>query len=84
MTLVALVLLLARRSDSLLLYAGAAAHALILAVTVFSGAGGAESDFVLDPLAKILTGIVSILGSLIVLYAIGYMQTHERHQAATA
>ncbi len=84
MALVTLVLLIARKSGNPLLYTGAVLHAFVLAVTVFSGSGGAPADFVLDPLAKILTGIVSILGSLIVLYAVGYMTTHERHQASSA
>ena len=82
--LVTVVVLLARRERSSLLYAGATIHAIILAVTIFTGPSGAPADFVLDPLAKILTGIVSVLGALIVLYAIGYMETHERHQAETA
>ncbi|MEW6263806.1 MAG: proton-conducting transporter membrane subunit [Thermodesulfobacteriota bacterium] len=40
--------------------------------------------FVMDPLALILVLIVTIVGSLIALYAIGYMKHHEDHAPATA
>lgn len=40
--------------------------------------------FVLDPLSTILLLIVSVVGSLIVVYAIGYMHRHEQHAPPTA
>lgn len=40
--------------------------------------------FKIDPLAMVMTLIVSIIGSLIVLYAIGYMKIHEHHAPVTA
>lgn len=42
------------------------------------------ADFVIDPLALILVLIVSVVGSVIVVYAIGYMKEHEHHAPATA
>ena len=39
---------------------------------------------VVDPLSIVLVLIVSVIGSLIVLYAVGYMEKHEHHAPATA
>ena len=39
---------------------------------------------IIDPLSIILVLIVSVIGSLIVVYAIGYMRKHEEHAPATA
>lgn len=39
---------------------------------------------VVDPLAMIMVLIVSVIGSLIAIYAIGYMNQHEHHAPATA
>jgi ech hydrogenase subunit A len=40
--------------------------------------------FYLDPLSLILALIVSLVGSLILLFALGYMETHEHHAPPTA
>ena len=40
--------------------------------------------FIVDSLSTILVLVVSIIGSLIVLYAIGYMEKHEHHAPPTA
>jgi ech hydrogenase subunit A len=44
----------------------------------------ASPVFVIDTLSTILVLIVSVIGALIVLYAIGYMSSHEHHAPATA
>ncbi len=49
--------------------------------------GGTESaapQFVVDNLALILVLVVSIVGSIICVYAIGYMKHHEQHAPPTA
>lgn len=43
-----------------------------------------EAKLVVDSLALIMVLIVSVIGSLIALYAIGYMNVHEHHAPATA
>ncbi len=43
-----------------------------------------ETKLVVDSLAMIMVLIVSVIGSLIALYAIGYMNGHEHHAPATA
>ncbi|MEI6564286.1 MAG: proton-conducting transporter membrane subunit [bacterium] len=43
-----------------------------------------ETKLVVDALALIMVLIVSVIGSLIALYAIGYMNVHEHHAPATA
>jgi ech hydrogenase subunit A len=43
-----------------------------------------HAAFVFDPLAAILVLIVSLLGAIIVIYAIGYMRKHTDHAPATA
>jgi len=40
--------------------------------------------FLIDPLSIILVLIITIVGSLIVVYAIGYMKNHSHHAPATA
>lgn len=42
------------------------------------------ATFMVDPLAIVLILVISVVGSLIVLYAIGYMRKHEEHAPATA
>jgi len=50
-----------------------------------SPAGHHEAaKLIIDPLSIILVLIVSIIGSLIVIYAIGYMRKHEAHAPATS
>lgn len=44
----------------------------------------APAKLVADPLAMLLVLVISIIGSLIVIYAIGYMRNHEEHAPATA
>ncbi len=43
-----------------------------------------ETKLVVDSLAMIMVLIVSVIGSLIALYGIGYMNVHEHHAPATA
>jgi ech hydrogenase subunit A len=38
------------------------------------------ATFVIDPLTQILLLIISVIGSIIVVYAIGYMKHHEEHR----
>ena len=61
---------------------------LFVAEQLVGGSHGAVSesaaDFVIDPLGLILVLIVSVVGSVIVVYAIGYMKEHEHHAPATA
>lgn len=47
-------------------------------------AAAGESGFVIDKLGMIMVLIISIIGSAIVVYAIGYMKRHEHHAPATA
>lgn len=42
-----------------------------------------DTVLVADPLALIMVLIVSVIGSLIALYAIGYMEAHEHHAPST-
>ena len=42
------------------------------------------ATFLIDPLSTILVLVISVIGSLIVLYAIGYMEQHEHHAPPTA
>jgi len=42
------------------------------------------ATFLVDPLSIILVLVVSIIGSLIVLYAVGYMKQHEHHAPPTS
>jgi len=42
------------------------------------------ATFVIDPLSIILILVISVVGSVIVLYAIGYMRKHEEHAPDTA
>ena len=44
----------------------------------------AGADFLIDPLALILVLVVSVIGSIIVVYAIGYMKRHEEHAPPSA
>jgi len=44
--------------------------------------GGAQ--FIIDPLSIILVLVISVIGSLIVIYAIGYMEKHDHHAPSTA
>lgn len=41
-------------------------------------------QLVVDALSMVLILVVSLIGSLIVLYAVGYMEKHEHHAPATA
>jgi ech hydrogenase subunit A len=58
---------------------------LAVAGQLLPGQGGGESaaQFVVDPLALILVLVVSIVGSVICVYAIGYMKHHEEHAPPT-
>jgi ech hydrogenase subunit A len=47
-------------------------------------AAEAPAEFVLDGLSTILVLVVSIIGSVIVVYAIGYMKRHAEHAPPTA
>ncbi len=47
-------------------------------------AAAEAKDFVIDSLALVLVLVVSLVGSVIVVYAIGYMKSHEHHAPATA
>jgi ech hydrogenase subunit A len=44
----------------------------------------AGADFRVDTLSIVMTLIVSVIGSIIVIYALGYMRHHERHAPGTA
>jgi ech hydrogenase subunit A len=44
----------------------------------------AAATFLVDPLALILILVISVVGSVIVLYAVGYMRKHEEHAPETA
>lgn len=48
------------------------------------GAEAVNPSFILDPLSTILVLIISIVGSVIVSYGIGYMHVHEHHAPKTA
>jgi ech hydrogenase subunit A len=59
---------------------------LAAAELLLPGQGGAETaaaQFIVDPLALILVLVVSIVGSVICVYAIGYMKHHEEHAPPT-
>lgn len=43
-----------------------------------------QTLLVVDKLAMVMVLIVSVIGSLIVLFAVGYMKNHEHHAASTA
>jgi len=47
------------------------------------GAESANPTFILDSLSTILVLIISIVGSVIVVYGIGYMHVHEHHAPPT-
>ena len=69
------------------LVAGMAAAQLVLAGAGFMFERGLEATHTvirIDPLSTVLVLIVSIVGSLIALYAIGYMRQHEHHAPASA
>jgi ech hydrogenase subunit A len=60
-----------------------------LALTAYSFATGShgapqETLFVIDPLSLVMVLIISVIGGLITLFAIGYMNKHEHHAAPTA
>ena len=60
---------------------------LVIAEHVIGGsAHGGEpvADFLLDPLSLILVLVVSVVGSVIVIYALGYMREHEHHAPPSA
>jgi ech hydrogenase subunit A len=65
---------------------GLALAQLAAALWGHTGSGGehAAPAFVLDALSTILVLIISIIGSAIVFYGIGYMRRHEHHAPATA
>lgn len=43
----------------------------------------AAPAFIIDPLSLIMVMIISVVGSLITVYGLGYMDTHEHHGPAT-
>lgn len=58
-----------------------------LCIAGFAGGGHghvADTLLVLDKLALVMVLIVSVIGSLIVLFAVGYMKNHEHHAPSTA
>ncbi|MFA5206337.1 MAG: proton-conducting transporter membrane subunit [Lentisphaeria bacterium] len=59
-----------------------------VATVVLARQGGgheaAPGKLLADPLAMLLVLVISIIGSLIVIYAIGYMRNHDAHAPATA
>ena len=42
------------------------------------------ADFRIDTLALVMILIVSVIGSIIAIYALGYMRRHQKHAPATA
>lgn len=59
---------------------------MALAGCLLKGSGKHASPglFIIDPLSIILVLIITLVGSLIVIYAIGYMNKHEEHCPPTA
>ena len=60
---------------------------LALCIAGFVAGGherAADTLLVVDKLAMVMVLIVSVIGSLIALYAIGYMKNHEHHAPASA
>lgn len=53
-------------------------------IAVRGGLHATETVVVVDVLSLVMVLIVSVVGSLIALFAIGYMQKHEHHAQATA
>ena len=83
---IGIFLMLGWRIKNVLVLAFAGIQMLMVLYEPF--APGAEvqevAQFVVDPLAIILVLVVSLIGSLIVLYGIGYMEKHEHHAPKTA
>lgn len=83
--LLVLMLLIALRERVWAVLALILAQAGLLAVEQMGHPVAAlSSDFIFDPLTMILVLVVSLVGSAIVVYAIGYMTEHVKHAPATA
>ena len=72
------------RSVLLILMATAQLALLILGDTLPRAAAAEPAVFRVDALSLVLVLIISIIGTLIVVYALGYMRKHEEHAPATA
>jgi ech hydrogenase subunit A len=75
------ILLIARRIRCWPVVAMAAAQLALIAMGMRLPEAGAHAEplFQVDPLAITMVLIVSLIGSMITLYAIGYMHKHEEH-----
>jgi ech hydrogenase subunit A len=82
----AFVLIGARLRDGIVLVFGLLQAALCLAGEWIGGrhAAASAATFLVDPLGLILVLIVSVIGSVILIYAIGYMRHHAEHAPSTA
>jgi ech hydrogenase subunit A len=56
---------------------------LVLALMGGKSSGTESSILVVDPLSVILVLIISVIGSIICIYGIGYMRKHEEHHPAS-
>lgn len=72
------------RSLAIFLLAGLQLLLLIWERTLPPRGMGGGADFILDPLSLILVLVITLVGSVIVFFAIGYMKQHEEHAPATA
>lgn len=68
----------------IILGAGQLGLAIAEELTSRGAARSTVADFVVDPLAHVMVLIVSIVGSCLVIYAIGYMRQHKEHAPRTA
>lgn len=68
----------------LIIYLAAGQLVLLTVFKLVSPAADAgQALFMVDPLAKLMVAVVSIVGSVIVIHGLPYMKNHEEHQHLT-
>lgn len=84
--LIATFIYIAFKIKNWIIYALSFAQLFIFAANLFFSRGldHKVAQFIIDPLSIILVLIVSIIGSLIVIFSIGYMKEHVLHAPKTA